>query len=144
MGFSKRSFLKHTMKPPIQKKIEKIFLYSAVSVGIFLIAGFFLQGVFIKDTVSGLKGEFYKGENFEQKISVNISKTINFAGDFDFNNKLPKEHFSVRWSGFVKAPKSNQYTFYINLNGGARLFIDGNLLINERQIQAEKFIKGFF
>ena len=142
--FQNVSFLKYTMKHPIQKKMEKIFLYLVVVAGVSLIIGFFLQKFFTKDTVVGLKGEFYQGENFEKEIGLNISKTINFVGYFDSNNELPQEHFSVRWSGFIKVPKSNQYTIYINVDGGVRLSIDGHLLINEQQGQAREVNKKIF
>jgi hypothetical protein len=39
--------------------------------------------------------------------------------------------FTVRWTGSVSPPASGDYTFYTNSDDGARLWINGNLVVNK-------------
>lgn len=38
--------------------------------------------------------------------------------------------FAVRWDGFVEAPSTGDYTFWTQSDDGVRLWVDGNLVIN--------------
>lgn len=56
--------------------------------------------------------------------------------DFDWQNagpapSLPKDNFSVRWSGQVQAKYSEEYTFYTQADDGTRLWVNGKLLIDD-------------
>ncbi len=53
-----------------------------------------------------------------------------------WNDKGPfedfqKDNFSVRWTGYVKAEKSANYTFDVSSDDGVRLYIDDKLVIND-------------
>jgi beta-glucosidase len=53
-----------------------------------------------------------------------------------WNDKGPfedfqKDNFSVRWTGYVKAEKSANYTFDVASDDGIRLYIDNQLVIND-------------
>ncbi len=123
------SLLKNIVKSPLQRKLEKglsCFLGIVTGAGILaMMIGIFLT----KDW--GLRGDFYKGENFESKISTAISKTIDFNDHLEFNNDVPSEHFSARWRGFLKVPQDGQYTFYTVIDDGVRLYIDRKPIIME-------------
>jgi hypothetical protein len=43
---------------------------------------------------------------------------------------LSAEGFSVRWSGQLAAPSSEAYTFYLTSDGGARLWVNNQLVID--------------
>ena len=61
--------------------------------------------------------------NAEVNSTVNMSTAPSHVPD--------KNNYSVRWSGFVKPAYSQTYTFYTTANKGIRLWIDGNLVINQ-------------
>jgi len=42
-----------------------------------------------------------------------------------------KDNFSVRWTGEIRPPAAGEYTFYVNVNDQARLWVDGKLLIDK-------------
>jgi beta-glucosidase len=44
---------------------------------------------------------------------------------------LPGEHYSIRWTGTVTAPKPGRYTIAINSDDGARVLVDGRKLLED-------------
>src|SRR5262249_40443138 len=46
---------------------------------------------------------------------------------------VPADFFSVRWTGWLKAPKAGRYTLRLDADDGARLWLDGRLLIDRWQ-----------
>jgi len=90
--------------------------------------------IFIFNTFSqnwGLKGDFYDGRNFEKWIISGGNKTINFHYYLEMNQRLSHEqNFSARWKGFLLAPKDGNYTIFLVVDDGARLFIDETPVID--------------
>jgi beta-glucosidase len=85
------------------------------------------------EKVIGLKAEYFTNMNLEgDPARVIIDSDINFM----WNDKGPfedfqKDNFSVRWTGYVKAEKSANYTFDVASDDGIRLYIDNQLVIND-------------
>jgi len=84
------------------------------------------------DSGNGLLGEYFKNENLEGQPSFtrNDSKV-----DFDWGLESPKvgfprEHFSVRWTGFLQVEKSGIYDLDFVSDDGVRLYLDDSLIIN--------------
>jgi subtilisin len=50
---------------------------------------------------------------------------------------LSADAFSVRWSGQLAAPSSEAYTFYLISDGGARLWVNNQLVIDRWEQQSE-------
>jgi formylglycine-generating enzyme required for sulfatase activity len=46
---------------------------------------------------------------------------------------LPKDFFSIRWTGWLKAPRPGKYTLRLDADDGARLWLDRRLLISRWQ-----------
>ena len=57
---------------------------------------------------------------------------FNWAGNRP-DKLLPADGFSVRWSGQLAAPSSEAYTFYLYSDGGARLWVNNQLVIDRWQ-----------
>jgi len=74
----------------------------------------------------GLKGDYFKGSNFDSLVYSRIDKKI----DFDWKDGSPvaatgTDQFSVRWTGQIQPLYSEEYTFNFTSDDGARLIIDG-------------------
>jgi beta-glucosidase len=85
--------------------------------------------------VSGLTGSYFSNISFTgEPVFVRTDKQINFqwtlfSPDFE---KLNYDFYGVRWEGKLKAPASGSFSIGIDGNDGYRLFIDGNMLIDNR------------
>ncbi|MBR0565479.1 putative baseplate assembly protein [Azoarcus sp. L1K30] len=80
---------------------------------------------------SGLYGEYYRGKGFRERILARTDATVDFnwgAGKPD--PAMPADHFSVRWSGWVKPPTTGAYTFHLTADDGVRLWVDGELIVD--------------
>jgi len=80
---------------------------------------------------TGLKGQYYNGRNFNTLVRTRTDGPIHFflvlgspAPGVNANN------FSVRWTGQVQPAFTETYAFCTYSDDGARLWVNGQLLIN--------------
>jgi hypothetical protein len=84
------------------------------------------------DIAPGLRAEIYDDSKFEHKVKGRFDPTI----DFDFGSRTPdpaikKGHkYSIRWFGWLKVPKTDDYDLGFEVNGGCMLYVDDALLID--------------
>ena len=81
---------------------------------------------------AGLKGEYFNGPNFEQKVMTRTDAQINF--DWNWESPGPavqREYFSVRWTGKLYAPTSGKYRFSATVDDGVRVWVNGRKVIDE-------------
>ncbi len=80
----------------------------------------------------GLRGTYFDQMNLTGNAFLRIDGPV----DFDWAAGTPgvagigANNFSVRWQGFVTAPVTGNYTFRTRSDDGVRLYVDGNLVIN--------------
>lgn len=80
----------------------------------------------------GLTAVYYEGMAFHKVAATRIDRTIDFDWSFRAPQKgYPSSQFSVRWAGFVYAPLTGRYTFRTISDDGIRVWINGQLLIDE-------------
>jgi hypothetical protein len=81
---------------------------------------------------TGLTGQYFAAANFSQLKVTRTDPTVNFDWGYDQSptTGVPGDHFSVRWTGYVQPLYSQTYTFYTRSDDGARLFVDGQEIIN--------------
>jgi predicted alpha-1,2-mannosidase len=87
--------------------------------------------VHLGEVEPGLKFSYYEGfyrmvNDFVQSIPVKRGVTPNFTT----NQKQKEQYFAFQFEGFLKVPEDGLYTIYLAANDGARLSIDGSVLIN--------------
>ena len=81
---------------------------------------------------TGLLGEYYTGTNFNSLDVTRPDPTVNFDwGTGSPDPLVPSDNFSVRWTGQVQPLYSENYTFYVNANDGARLWVNNQLVIDQ-------------
>ena len=99
-----------------------------------------------EESGTGLFGEYYRGKGFRERILTRTDPAVNFDwGSGAPDPAMPADHFSVRWSGWIKPPTTGTYTFHVTADDGLRLWIDGRLIVDswinqsasERSAQAE-------
>ena len=80
----------------------------------------------------GIRGDYYRGMNFENHMLTRIDTQINFNwGDPGGPDPVVgDDSFSARWTGEVEAAFTETYTFYTNTDDGARLWVDGQQLVD--------------
>lgn len=92
---------------------------------------------------TGLVGEYYGTQNFTDLKVIRTDATVNF----NWNSSSPdpsmaQTNYSVRWVGQVEAEYSETYTFYTNTDDGARLWVNGQELVNDWQDQGPTEYSG--
>ncbi|MBZ0307125.1 MAG: SH3 domain-containing protein [Anaerolineae bacterium] len=80
---------------------------------------------------TGLWGEYYNNDNFTNRITGRVDGTINF----NWNEGVPlrgvgADTFSIRWTGQIEPLYSEEYTFILRTDDGARLWVNGQRIIN--------------
>ncbi|HZW08046.1 MAG TPA: S8 family serine peptidase, partial [Phycisphaerales bacterium] len=82
-------------------------------------------------TGTGLTGKYYNGINFNTYVLSRTDPRV----EFDWGGGAPAagvtpDHFSVRWTGMIQPPTSEEYTIYAYADDGVRVLIDGHPLID--------------
>lgn len=128
-----------------------------VTVNAFNSSGMCQSGVFSLvgrlTQVGGLNGNYFETENLQDNsltassssstqdtyfhkdavidFDWGVNKPVDVSSLASFNTKtIGPDLFSVRWTGYVKSPLTEVFTFTAKLSGGVRLFIDGLLVID--------------
>jgi len=83
--------------------------------------------------LSGLKGEYFNNHELKDAPAlVRSDAQVNFEwGAFAPAPGVNEDNFSIRWTGKLKAPESGKYSIGISGNGGMRLTVDGQTVIEE-------------
>ena len=85
-----------------------------------------------KGTATGLKGEYFTNQELQgQPADVRTDQQINFDwGRYKPTPHVGENNFSVRWTGKLTSAESGAYRLGITADDGARLYLDGELLID--------------
>ncbi len=80
--------------------------------------------------------EYYRDANFTDLAKKSVTPFIDFdlgtepgTGSPDASAGVPRENFSVRWTGTILPTVPGTYTFYLQGRGSAKLFTNGRLLL---------------
>lgn len=90
-----------------------------------------LESLESRTLLSGLTGEYFDNDDFTAPLLTRTDATI----DFNWGGAAPisgagADTFSIAWSGILTPSTTGSYTFYLNTDEGARLWVDGQLLID--------------
>ncbi|MDQ3814259.1 MAG: PA14 domain-containing protein, partial [Armatimonadota bacterium] len=80
---------------------------------------------------TGLTGTYYNNQDFTGTTVTRVDPRVQFDwGTASPAPSLDADTFSVRWTGQVQAQVSQLYTFYTRSDDGVRLWVNGQLLVN--------------
>lgn len=79
-----------------------------------------------------LRGEYYTNADLQgEPALVRRDEQISFDwGEGSPNRLIPHENFSIRWTGQIVSPRTGEYTIAVTSDDGARLYLNGNRVIN--------------
>ena len=87
--------------------------------------------------VPGLTGNYYDNQDFTALTMTRVDSNVDFNWGLGAPSPLMgNDTFSVRWTGQVSPLYSETYRFYSNTDDGARLWVNGQLLVDRWVDQA--------
>jgi hypothetical protein len=79
---------------------------------------------------NGLSATYFDNPDFTGASVPAIDATVNFKWPKSPVQGIDHNTFSARWTGSVRAGYSEKYTFTVAADDGARLWVDGQLLVD--------------
>lgn len=92
---------------------------------------------------NGLLGSYFNRIDFTGETFMRIDETLNDQWELDspWKGRVRPDLFSIIWTGRIVPPRTGEYTFYLQSDDGARLWIDGKLVLDqfvERQRETDE------
>lgn len=82
---------------------------------------------------NGLLGSYFNRVDFSGETFMRIDETLNYKWEMEspWLGRVQKDLFSIIWTGRIVPPRTGTYTFYLQSDDGARLWIDGQLMLDQ-------------
>jgi WD40 repeat protein len=78
----------------------------------------------------GFMGEYFLGHNLDRRLAAHVDPIVSLDWAGKNPQIVPREHFSIRWTGVIVAPKEGRYVLTINSDDGHRLRVDGEPIMD--------------
>lgn len=103
-----------------------------------------LSADFVSTQTSGVEGTYYDTVNLDAETPITRQDSmIDFAwGQGSPMAEIGPDGFSIRWTGRVEAEYTEAYTFHTLSDDGVRLWVDGQLLIDNWTIHGPTWDTG--
>lgn len=92
--------------------------------------------------ISGFVGQYFDGVAFNKHVLTRPDPDLNFNwGSGSPDARIPKDKFSVRWTGQFLPPHTagtQDYTFSTTTDDGVRLWVNGKLVVDKWITQSAK------
>lgn len=92
----------------------------------------------------GLRGEYFDNPDFTNPKLTRTDATLDFGWPSlsSPDPSIDSESFSVRWTGQVEPLHTETYTFHLQTDEGARLWVDGQLIIDHWEAHTSTELTG--
>ncbi len=97
----------------------------------------------MKGRGNGLLGTYYERVDLSGRAVHRLDESINF--DWELGEPIAgvqKDYFSARWAGQLEAPVSGKFTFHLDADDGARLWIADRLVCDAWRVADGAEISG--
>jgi PA14 domain/Pectate lyase superfamily protein/Calx-beta domain len=91
---------------------------------------------------TGLLAQYFSDTNFTNLVLTKTDSTINFNWHDSTPNPAIRTDYSVRWTGELSSVYSERYTFHMATEGRARLWVNGQLIIDDWADHDLREVKG--
>jgi hypothetical protein len=82
------------------------------------------------DNGRGLTAELFDDEKFGHKVAERVDRDVDFYfGNGSPDENMPADHFSIRWSGWLRAPKPMKCKLMAYADDKVSVWLDGKLVI---------------
>lgn len=101
------------------------------------VASYLLKDV---DVEANIRFEYFEGDwqkvpDFSKLKAISSGTTT----DFSVGVSPKKDLYGIRFSGFLQIPKDGEYRFFVSSDDGAKLFVDGRLIVDNDGIHPGGF-----
>lgn len=97
----------------------------------------------VQSNGDGLRGEYFNNQNLTNRVFTRVDPTVNFNyGDGSPDPRIANDSFSIRWTGQIEARFTERYTFTTTSDDGVRLYVNGQLIIDQWNNQAPTNFSG--
>lgn len=97
----------------------------------------------MKGRGNGLLGTYYERVDLSGRAVHRLDETVNF--DWEMGEPIAgvqKDYFSARWAGQLEAPVSGKFTFHLDADDGARLWLGDKLICDAWRVADSAEISG--
>lgn len=85
----------------------------------------------------GLQAQYFPVDDLTGTAVTQVDPTVSFDGGHAAPaSGISQDSFSVRWSGQIEAQFTESHTFLVNAAGGARLWINGQLMVDQFEVDS--------
>ncbi|MBV6644276.1 MAG: DUF5110 domain-containing protein [Cyclobacteriaceae bacterium] len=84
-----------------------------------------------------VKATYFKGREFQEKVTEKKVSRIKFRHSEEPFEGMPIDSFSIRYEGKIRTETTGEYEFVTSSDDGVRLWIDGQLIIDDWNSHAE-------
>jgi autotransporter-associated beta strand protein len=94
---------------------------------------------------TGITGTYFNNANFTSQVLTRTDPQINFdwgTGSPSTSPSIGGNTFSVRWSGQLRVPETGTYTFSTLNSDGARVYVNGQMVIDDYVDQTTNWTDG--
>ena len=96
-----------------------------------------------RNKVPGLVGTYFSDSDLKKRQWSRVDRDLSFRWSWNSPGRgIPRDHFSIRWDGWLEVPADDKYTFFITCSDGVRIWIDGRQVINSWRRANDSFPKG--
>src|SRR5207253_5156808 len=90
----------------------------------------------------GLRAELFQGPNFDLLITTRTDAQVDWLWGEDLPDpKMAGDKYSIRWTGWLKAPAPGTYRLIALADDGVIVWLDGRRVIDEwRPQSASRFV----
>jgi regulator of sirC expression with transglutaminase-like and TPR domain len=91
----------------------------------------------------GLRGTYFRDARLREVQLTRIDRDISFTWSWKSPGRgIPSDQFSVRWTGLLKIPHRDLYTFYVICSDGVRIWVDGRRVVDAWRRANNNFTEG--
>jgi len=80
----------------------------------------------------GLAAEIFADKQFAKPWQKQVDPKLDLEWTKP-RTAIPKDDFSIRWTGYLRAPAAGKYTLGLLVNDGARIYLDDQLALEETE-----------